>query len=263
MSLLIPKMEEKELCGKSELQNRNDNLENESTSFRNKNELLLDVSQRNHESDNKKKIKEKYKPVNSDKLINSKDINRINEKNWYLYKKLGNCYSFLGNKNGDPYIIIGPNWNMYVMFAGGITIFFIFLFVKFGNYLSKINKILGVIFYLIYYISYTYTFMINPGYPKNDNDSQNGEPRNKFNYCDVCMIWTNKEKKVRHCNECDICIEGNDHHCPWTSKCVGKNNLISFYIFVGSSITVIFYGLLSFSYINSLLTEIEKKKKEK
>lgn len=256
-------MEEKELCDKSESQNDNNLLENESSLFRNKNDLLLDVSQTTNESDNKKKIREKYKPVNSDKLINSKDINKQNENNYYFYKKLGNSYSFLGNKNGDPYIIIGPNWNMYVMFAGGITVFYIFLFLKFGIYLPILVKILGIICYLVYFISYTYTFLINPGFPKNDNDSQFGEPRNKFNYCDVCMIWTNKEKKVRHCNECDICVEGNDHHCPWTSKCVGKNNLISFYIFVGSSIIVIFYGLLSFSYINSLLTELEKKRKEK
>jgi hypothetical protein len=35
-----------------------------------------------------------------------------------------------------------------------------------------------------------------------------------------------------HCVYCDVCIEGYDHHCPWTSKCIGKNNLIRFYLFV-------------------------------
>ena len=49
------------------------------------------------------------------------------------------------------------------------------------------------------------------------------------------------DKGTEHCVECGICIMNNDHHCPWTSKCVGKKNIKMFYIFVGSLATHIVY----------------------
>ena len=51
-------------------------------------------------------------------------------------------------------------------------------------------------------------------------------------------------------NICQACIREHDHHCPWTGKCIGKYNLISFYIFVNSlmayliMIFVTFYGYM-------------------
>ena len=92
-------------------------------------------------------------------------------------------------------------------------------------------------------ISYTYTATINPGFPKHDIDSITGEPRKKFYYCNVCKIWANLEKKTMHCPECNICVEGNDHHCPWTGKCIGRRNHCSFIIFV-SSVFVLFVYLI-------------------
>lgn len=40
-------------------------------------------------------------------------------------------------------------------------------------------------------------------------------------------------RAVRHCRDCDVCVREYDHHCPWTSKCIGGNNLIRFYVFLG------------------------------
>ena len=44
-------------------------------------------------------------------------------------------------------------------------------------------------------------------------------------------MFVNRESKASHSPDCNICIEGYDHHCPWTGKCIGKNNLTLFYIF--------------------------------
>ncbi len=38
---------------------------------------------------------------------------------------------------------------------------------------------------------------------------------------------------ARHCNYCGACIDGLDHHCPWSGKCIGENNLKVFNWFVG------------------------------
>jgi hypothetical protein len=46
---------------------------------------------------------------------------------------------------------------------------------------------------------------------------------------------------VEHCWDCDVCIEGLDHHCPWTSKCIGKGNLVTFYVFVTTSCGLFIY----------------------
>lgn len=40
-------------------------------------------------------------------------------------------------------------------------------------------------------------------------------------------------------------IIGYDHHCPWTSKCIGEGNLKGFYVFVIS--TMLFFGYLIFA----------------
>lgn len=40
-------------------------------------------------------------------------------------------------------------------------------------------------------------------------------------------------KSVRHCSRCEVCIEGYDHHCPFMSKCVGRGNIVQFYLLMG------------------------------
>ena len=159
------------------------------------------------------------------------------------FKKLGNTYSFFGDIYGDPKIIIGPHWPLYVIVTALFTAFTIFIYSTFGNYINFFLKMIGIFIYLIFLISYTYTATINPGFPKHDIDSITGEPRKKFYYCNVCKIWANLEKKTMHCPECNICVEGNDHHCPWTGKCIGRRNHCSFIIFV-SSVFVLFVYLI-------------------
>ena len=177
----------------------------------------------------KKKCNRKKILINSDKLVDSKD--NESPKN-YFYKKIGNSFSFFGNKNGDPLIVIGPNWHLYICFSCTMSALYFFVFINFWKFINNTPKIIGIILYLIFFISYTYTFLINPGYPKHDIDSSRGEPRNIFTYCNLCKMWVNQQKNTLHCEICNICIEENDHHCVWTSKCIGKRNILSFNIFV-------------------------------
>lgn len=59
-------------------------------------------------------------------------------------------------------------------------------------------------------------------------------------FCDVCGLTP--PAGSHHCEDCEVCIEGYDHHCPWTSKCIGKGNVCEFY-------TWLFTGLLSMVYM--------------
>jgi len=167
----------------------------------------------------------------------------IEQKKTFFYKKIGNTYTFFGDIYGDPKLIIGPHWPLYLFVTSLFTAGTYLIYSNFGKYLNFYLKVIGIIIYFIFLISYTYTVTINPGFPKHDIDSITGEPRKKFYYCNVCKIWANLEKKTQHCPECNICIEGNDHHCPWTGKCIGKRNHTSFIIFV-CSVFVLFVYLI-------------------
>ena len=39
-------------------------------------------------------------------------------------------------------------------------------------------------------------------------------------------------KNISHCNRCNNCIYGMDHHCVFLGKCIGINNHRCFYIFM-------------------------------
>ena len=109
------------------------------------------------------------------------------------------------------------------------------------NYL--IIKILFVLNYLIYIISYLITILINPGIPERKYYAQFMKNKNINNkiwlHCKRCNIIVPKEYKITHCSDCKICVREQDHHCPWTGKCIAKYNLLYFYIFVNSLLVFI------------------------
>jgi hypothetical protein len=211
------------------------------TNNTNKKELIESINNQIELPYKNSDVKEKMIPVNSDKLMNILD----NEPpKYYFYKKIGNSYSYFGNRYGDPLIIIGPNWQLYIFLSSFISIIYYFSLISFWNTINYIPKLIGIIIYLIFILSYTYTVLINPGYPKHDIDSIKGEPRNQFDFCYDCKMWVNKEKNVEHCIVCDICVEENDHHCIWASKCIGKNNIYSFKIFVLFTFLALIYGMI-------------------
>ena len=170
-------------------------------------------------------------------LVDSEDLTgpiSIEASKQFYCKRIGNCFCFFGNRKGDPIFIIGPNWLIFSIILFSVTFFF-FLFMKIKwKDLGGFMRLIGIMIFLVYFISHIYTEIINPGYPKHNLDSKTGEPRSKYEYCQNCKIWVSKEKKVKHCEKCDICIEGYINHYRWMSKCIGKNNQMLYYILLTS-----------------------------
>ncbi len=213
---------------------------------------IEDLKNRNEINKEKKKEEEKkesniaYIELEEEKETTIEEDKKEYEKekkiDKYIYRKKGRCYFFFGDKDGNPLFIIGPQWYMYIILTLSVNSFI--LFYSFSLIPKKYNlifKLIGLITLFIFQISYSITFLINPGYPLNTFERKFGEPRSNYRMCIQCNFWVKVDENVVHCSDCKICIEGYDHHCPWTSKCIGKNNIFFFHCFVGSICFAFFY----------------------
>jgi len=167
---------------------------------------------------------------------------------YYCFRKLGHTYTFFGNKNGSPLIVLGPNFCWYISLIIIVTIVLYLFLWYFWNFMNLFFKALGILIYIIFIISYSYTSLINPGIPIYDENAILGRPRDKYTFCRACCIWTNMDLNTTHCFTCNVCYEGFDHHCPWTGKCIAKNNLITFYVFLASIISIFCYFITALTH---------------
>ena len=163
----------------------------------------------------------------------------------------GNTCGFL-YYDGYPLITIGPDCIIYqnigpffivlnIVVLIIVTPCIFFLMAK----VSKVCTIIGIILLSLQMISYFLVFAINPGIPKpehiNPNTLKKFESNSKV-YCKICHVIKRNWNEVYHCKDCNVCVEGYDHHCPWTGKCIGRRNLMFFYGFI-------IFTLIVFSYV--------------
>ena len=189
-------------------------------------------------------------------------------------RKCGNVFCFYYIKK-YPLFTLGPQFYYSVLLFFLINLLFIFcillIYVKFNN----IFLATGVLIYIIVIISQLYTTFINQGIPQRKwflsdevifkiiNDDNFYKKFNNDNYrvCRRCNILIDKKLKIIHCDICNICCEFYDHHCTWIGKCIAKNNLLTFKIFVFSSIIFILYNLflILYLFINIFINYVNNK----
>lgn len=88
--------------------------------------------------------------------------------------------------------------------------------------------------------SFLLTSLINPGICLQEETKKDLNEKYKYeNYCDTCESYRSYYRTY-HCGICNVCIKRYDHHCVLVSKCIGAYNIILFYLFLFSSITL--YG---------------------
>lgn len=196
-------------------------------------------------------IKNEVNP--DDNIIEDNQIDqpKINQpKKCKLYMYVGRSLFIFFDRYNNPLFIIGPQWPMIIFVDSIILSLMLFLYIKFWKYLCFATRLFGSINFWTAFLSYTYTSIINPGYPKNTIGRNFGIPKNDYYFCDYCRFYLRKTSYGSHCDLCDICIEKYDHHCVWTGHCIGKNNKITFYIFVPSIFVLLFY--FGFAFVEGL-----------
>eukprot|EP00930_Biecheleria_cincta_P057429 TRINITY_DN43368_c0_g1_i1.p1 TRINITY_DN43368_c0_g1~~TRINITY_DN43368_c0_g1_i1.p1 ORF type:complete len:393 (-),score=55.98 TRINITY_DN43368_c0_g1_i1:56-1207(-) len=77
-----------------------------------------------------------------------------------------------------------------------------------------------------------YTAAKDPSHPdahKPKEDKVNATEGRKLGLpmCYSCGVY--QEWRTEHCNDCNRCVQGFDHHCIWLNNCVGKANYRAFW----------------------------------
>ena len=113
--------------------------------------------------------------------------------------------------------------------------------VKFMNILTPIGSFLSV-------FSGFSLFIVNPGIIYSDGEKVDYNERIYCRYCKY--LYPKSNKKLEHCSSCGICICNIDHHCGVVGKCVGKLNIVIFFMFiVGNSLFMLCFYLIVFSFM--------------
>jgi len=189
-------------------------------------------------------------------------------------KKYKEIYNILNKKEfyplwsiKEPLKYVEPN-DIYKIIIIAFFLFhefsIIFIILPFLKNLSDIlfNNILFLVDFLLFIIlikldpGYKKSGLINNrnntlSYPLMDLIEQNIDIRN---YCPKCFVPV--VNTIKHCIICKKCVEGFSHHCFWINKCIGKKNILIYFIFILitlifalDSIYICFMSLFDFSYI--------------
>lgn len=209
---------------------------------------------------------EKDISIRTDSSFDSRK-NQKNSKNSRLnIIRKGNMIMCLYNKKGEPLIVIGPHWPFAICMITFIDIISFCFFHYLWNSIYWIVRYIGVVIAFLQTMSYLLVFLYNPGVPPKElwienyfKEQHESDEPGSYRICNLCKIIMRVKDNTDHCEECNICIIGADHHCPWTSKCVGKNNKKIFYIFIGFTFGLIIYFFIAL--FSMIFVEEDSKKK--
>ena len=172
-----------------------------------------------------KEIRISYE-IDQNKIHNSDNINKAE-----VFLTYGKYKIFKYDSKGEPLFVLGPDYMFFIVILIINLIYFLFLSFLLILCTNYYVSIIGVILNIIQFGSTFICGIINPGLPKKELQNEQlliNEP-NRYIRCNFCFFIIDKSKHYVHCDRCECCCEGYDHHCPWTSKCVGRGNIFYFY----------------------------------
>jgi len=112
----------------------------------------------------------------------------------------------------------------------------VFFWYLFADTLCIQTKYAVSVLFVVSMILYETTHQSAPGYIPTDGSAVgtavSAENENEYSevVCYTCKIL--RPVRSKHCRLCDKCVYRFDHHCPWTSNCIGARNHVFFYSFI-------------------------------
>ena len=201
---------------------------------------------------NKKSSENKEINISSQTEQNTVEIitNSINQENnnKNIIFTYGKYKIFLYDSKGEPLFLIGPDYSYFISMLIMNLIYFTFFNYLFITITKFYIAIIGIILNFLQLLFFILACIKNPGLPRKELQNELlliNEP-NKYKRCQSCSFIIDKTKNYYHCVICECCCEGYDHHCPWTSKCVGKRNIFYFNGMLFMISTIFIYVIFAF-----------------
>ena len=197
-----------------------------------------EIKKEQEQNDELKNLSELKKEKNIQKINNDKNDNNDDNDNNKLEIKPFNNYGKIKilkyDKSNDPLLVLGPDYiYFFILVFINILISLFFAYVQYC-YSALTIRFFGILISIIQISIYIYCSLKNPGYPKKafQNPSLLNERGGFYRRCRECGIIVDLRKNPGHCYDCKICCEGYDHHCSWSTKCIGSGNINEFRLFL-------------------------------
>ena len=140
--------------------------------------------------------------------------------------------------------------NFFICFIPFLILFIGFIFIQHFFLKSIIIKSLSIILTLISSISGFIALILNPGIVY--NLKKEGKVSNNKFFCYQCKYeYPFLGENMSHCGECGVCYIGMDHHCDVFGKCIAKNNMNIFTIFLTCICFLFVVDLTSLGFMSS------------
>jgi len=151
--------------------------------------------------------------------------------------------------------IVGPHWYGCLVTLAMILSLSYYFTMKAYHQIGIISAVLNIIWTSMELIFLFLVSCSDPGIVRQDNDDELALVSRKdgykgvktlqdddWRYCDLCSVY--QPPNAVHCPDCNACIVGYDHHCPWMGTCIGKENIKSFVRFNLAWVTHLLYAFL-------------------
>ena len=124
-------------------------------------------------------------------------------------------------------LMVGPHMGMLAVTYSIIITLSVIIFGVVLTEREEGERIAGLVLTLTVLAALTVLALKDPGVVPLSTEPLENEPST---FCDRCEGY--RPIGAIHCNDCNVCIEEYDHHCPWSSKCIGKRNVMVFHTFL-------------------------------
>jgi len=139
--------------------------------------------------------------------------------------------------NDEPRCTVGPQWGIFslawllLLAIGGLVFFFVS-----NRSNSSILKWTTLGLTVWEELLFIYLALKNQGIvtAADPTDTRRYELAKLPMFCSRCNIL--RDQEIFHCNDCNVCVRKQHHHCVWIGKCIGQGNICAFYLFVASTV---------------------------